>query len=174
MEEFLNPAAILKQLGLRKDAIAADFGSGSGGWALPLAKKLEDGKVYAIDILAEPLSALQSKAILEKISNIETIKSDIESEQGSTLSGSSVDLVLITNLLFQAQKREKIFEETKRILKDNGEVLVVDWKKEAPFGPLEGRIPEGEVKKIAEKFGFKLKKEFAAGKYHYGLVFEKP
>ena len=47
--------------------IAADFGCGSGGWAIPLAKKLEEGKVYAIDILEEPLSALRARAKLEKI-----------------------------------------------------------------------------------------------------------
>ncbi|GAH20696.1 unnamed protein product, partial [marine sediment metagenome] len=40
---FLNPSEVLKQLKLKKDMIAADFGCGSGGWALPLAKKLEEG-----------------------------------------------------------------------------------------------------------------------------------
>ncbi|PIP24588.1 MAG: hypothetical protein COX33_01180, partial [Candidatus Nealsonbacteria bacterium CG23_combo_of_CG06-09_8_20_14_all_36_125] len=51
--EFLNPSEVLKQLNLKKNMVAADFGSGSGGWAFPLAKKLEEGKVYAIDILEE-------------------------------------------------------------------------------------------------------------------------
>jgi len=174
MEDFLNPGAILKKLELHKDLVAADFGSGSGGWALPLAKKLEDGKVYAIDILAEPLSALRSKANLEKISNIETILSNIESPQGSTLPPSSVDLVLTTNLLFQVQKKERIFEEAKKILKADGQMLVVDWKKDAAFGPRENRITKEEVKQLAEKYDFKLKKEFEAGKYHYGLVFQRP
>ena len=174
MEDFLNPEAILKKLELHKDLVAADFGSGSGGWALPLAKKLEDGKVYAIDILSEPLSALRSKAKLEKISNIETILSNVESPQGSTLPAISVDLVLITNLLFQVQKKERIFEEAKKILKADGQMLVVDWKKDAPFGPLENRITKEEAKQLAEKSGFKLKKEFEAGKYHYGLVFQRP
>ena len=117
MEDFLDPLKILKQLNLRKDMVAADFGSGSGGWAMPLAKKLEDGLVYAIDILNEPLSALIGKIALEKVSNIKTICSNIEGKNGSTLSDSSVDLVLMTNLLFQAEDKEAILAEAKRILK---------------------------------------------------------
>ena len=96
---------------------AADFGSGSGGWVLPLAKILEDGKVYAIDILEEPLSALRSRAKTLKIENIETIKSDVE--KTSKLSSGSCDLVLLTNLFFQVEKKEEVLEEAKKVLKEN-------------------------------------------------------
>lgn len=174
MEGFLNPNEVLKQLKLRADMAAADFGSGSGGWAIPLAKKLEDGKVYAIDILEEPLSVLRAKSQLEKIRNIQTIRANVENKNGSTLSNSSVDLVLITNLLFQTEKREEVFEEARRILKSGGKVLVVDWQENSPQGPIEGRVSEKEVKKIAENLGFNLEKEFEAGIYHYGLVFRIP
>ena len=173
MEGFLNPNEVLKQLKLRADMIAVDFGSGSGGWAIPLAKKLEDGKVYAIDILEEPLSALRAKSQLEKIRNIQTIRANVENKNGSTLPDSSVDLVLITNLLFQTEKREEVFEEARRILKSGGKALVVDWEEDSPQGPIEGRVSEKEVKKIAENLGFNLEKEFEAGIYHYGLIFEK-
>lgn len=173
MNGFLNPPEILKQLKLRKNMMACDFGSGSGGWAIPLAKKLEDGIVYAIDILEEPLSALKGRAKLEKISNIRTIRSNVENKNGSTLSDSSLDLVLMSNLLFQLENKKGVFREAKRVLKSGGEVLIVDWKPDSPQGPERGRLSEKEVKKMAEEFGFKLKKEFEAGVYHYGLVFEK-
>jgi len=152
--------------------IAADFGSGSGGWAFPLAKKLEEGKVYAIDILEEPLSALRAKAKLEKIFNIETIKSNVE--KGSKLFNESCDLVLMTNLLFECEDKKKVIEEGKRVLKPGGKILVVDWKLDAPLGPKESRVSTEEVKKIAEEIYLKLEKEFEAGSYHYGLVFTKP
>ena len=47
--------------------IAADFGSGSGGWVIPLAKILTKGKVWAIDVQDEMLSALKGRADAEKI-----------------------------------------------------------------------------------------------------------
>lgn len=174
MESFLNPNQVLEHLKLKSNMIAADFGSGSGGWAIPLAKILETGSVYAVDILEEPLSALRSKMALEKVGNIRPIRSNVEDKNGSTLSRTSVDLVLMTNLLFQAQKKKEIFEEAKRILKSNGKILVVDWKEDSLQGPIDGRISEKEVKEIAENVGLEIEKEFEAGIYHYGLVFVKP
>jgi len=171
MEGFLNPSEVLKELKLKEEMTAADFGSGAGGWVLPLAKKLEEGKIYAIDILEEPLSALRAKAKLEKIINIETIIADVEKKLD--ISEGVVDLVLMTNLLFQCEDRKAVFQEAKRVLRTGGKVLVVDWKKDAPLGPEEGRVSAEEVKKIADGAGLKLEKEFTAGSYHYGLVFSK-
>lgn len=173
MEEFLNPEQALKQLDLKEEMTAADFGSGSGGWAIPLAKILKEGKVFAIDILEEPLSALKGKAEILNVSNIETIRSNIEKDNGSKLEDNSVDLALITSLLFQAEKKEQVFKEAKRILKKGGKVLVVDWKPDSSLGPKEGKILPEEVKNIAKKIGFVAEREIAAGAYHYGLIFIK-
>src|SRR4030042_602922 len=115
MEGFLNPEEVLKQLKLKEGMTAADFGCGSGGWVIPLAKKIEGGKVYAIDILEEPLSALRAKIKLEKIINVETILAFIE--QGVDIFEGSCDLVLMTNLLFEAEDKKKVLEEGKRLLK---------------------------------------------------------
>ncbi|PIR01716.1 MAG: hypothetical protein COV63_03220, partial [Candidatus Nealsonbacteria bacterium CG11_big_fil_rev_8_21_14_0_20_37_68] len=95
-----------------------------GGWVLPLAKKLSEGKVYAIDVLPEPISVLEARMKSEKIFNIQTIQSDIESKKGSTLALSSLDLVLMTNLLFQVEDKKRVLGEGKRVLREGGKVLV--------------------------------------------------
>ena len=168
---FIDPSEVLKQLKLKKDMIAADFGCGSGGWALPLAKKLEEGTIYAIDILEEPLSALKARAKLEKILNIEIIRADVEKR--TPLSSNSVDLVLMTDLLFECEDKKMVLEEGKRVLKKGGKILVVDWKKDSPLGPEESRISAEDVKKIAKDLNLKLEKEFEAGIYHWGLIVVK-
>ena len=173
MTEFLNPQEVLNKLKLRDNMVAADFGCGSGGWVLPLVKELSKGRVYAIDVLQEPLSVLEARCKSERILNIQVIRSDLESKKGSTLALESLDLVLITNLLFQVENRKKVMEEAKRVLKKGGKILVVDWKADAPMGPEKGRISLEEVKKIAEELNLKLEKESSAGKYHYYLVFTK-
>ena len=172
MEGFLNPNEVLNQLKLLGEMIAADFGSGSGGWAIPLAQRLKFGKVYAIDILEEPLSALKSKAEIQKVYNIETINSNVE--KGIKLPDLSCDLVLLTNLLFQIEDKKRVLTEAKRVLKKGGKILVVDWLPEAPQGPKEGRVSTDEVKKMAKDLNLKLEKEFQAGVFHYGLIFTKP
>jgi len=169
--DFLNPQEVLNKLELEGEMIAADFGSGSGGWAIPLAKRLKFGKVYAIDILEEPLSALKSKAEIQRVYNIETINSNVE--KGVKIPDLSCDLVLLTNLLFQVEDKKRVLTEAKRVLKKGGEILVVDWLPEAPTGPKEGRISPEEVKEMAKNLNLKLEKEFQAGIFHYGLIFTK-
>jgi len=170
MEGFLNPSEVLKNFELRKDMVAADFGCGSGGWVIPLAKKLEDGKVFAIDILDESLSALRAKIKLEKIFNIEVLKSDVE--KTSRVLKNSCDLILMTNLLFEVADIKKVLEEGKRVLKTGGKILAVDWKKDVPFGPKEKISPE-KVKEIAKEIGLESEKEFEVSSYHWGLILVK-
>lgn len=173
MQEFLNPEQVLDKLKLREDmAAAVDFGCGSGGWVLPLAKMLPRARVYAIDILEEPLSVLLSKAEAQKISNIQVILHDVEDKNNSGLSDESIDLVLITNLLFQVEDRKAVMEEAKRILKKGGQLLIVDWKKDAVLGP-EEKVSIEEIKQTAEELDLKIKKEFQAGPYHWALILLK-
>ncbi len=168
---FLDPKEILNQLHLEKDIIAVDFGCGSGGWVIPLAQKLTDGIVYAVDIQESALSALMSKANLQGLSNIKKILADIE-RGVKQLEDSSCDLILMTNLLFQVNDKTAVFKEAKRILKESGKVLVVEWDMESPFGPMqENRISAGRTQEIAEKNGFILEKKIETSGYHYGLLF---
>lgn len=174
MREFLNPNKILRQLKLKPDMVGADFGSGSGGWAIPLAQELEDGKVIAIDILEEPLSVLKAKLKRRNIDNVETIKSNVEILHGSKLLSGSCDLVLMTNLLFQIQDKETVLVEAKRVLKEKGRILIVDWKGGKSFGPKHDRVAPDEVKKLAKKLSLKSEKEFEASPYHWALILIKP
>ena len=173
MREFLNPNKILRQLKLKPDMVGADFGSGSGGWAIPLAQELEDGKVFAIDILEEPLSALKARLKRRNIDNVETVQSNVEALHGSKLLSDSCDLVLMTNLLFQIEDKETVLVEAKRALKEKGRILIVDWKSGKSFGPKHNRISSNEVKRLAEKLFLKIEKEFEASPYHWALILIK-
>ena len=173
MVKFVNPKEVLNKLKLRSDMIAADFGCGAGGWVIPLARKLEQGLVYAIDIQEDILSALDGEVKLAGLQNIKKILSDVEIENGSKIPVLSCDLILMTNLLFQTENKKEVFKEANRILKPNGKILVVDWKPEASLGPEKGRVSPEEIKILAKEFRLELKKEFSAGDYHYALVFEK-
>ena len=171
--DFLNPTDVLNQLELREDMMAADFGCGAGGWAIPLAQKLKTGKVYAIDIQVEALDALRTKMEIGKVNNIRPIRADLEMGLGSSVQNNLLDLVLLTNLLFQAQNKIQIIKEAKRVLRPGGQLLVTDWKTDSSFGPKGNRISPEETRKMIEELGFKLEKELAAGQYHWGLLFTK-
>jgi ubiquinone/menaquinone biosynthesis C-methylase UbiE len=165
---FLKPEQIIREISLKPDMVAAEFGCGSGGFVIPLAKKLEDGLVYAIDVQEAPLNVLKSKFIAEKLSNVKIIKADLE--KNSSLRDGSVDLVIISNTLFQAEDRKAMISEANRVLKPGGNMIIIDWLESAPLGP-ERKVSSEEVKKMAE--GFQFLKNIEAGQYHYGLVFAK-
>jgi len=174
MKSFLNPEEILDGFKLSPEMVAAEFGCGSGGFAIPLAKKLDEGLVYAIDIQESPLSALKSRALLENIVNIKIVRSDLEKPKGSTLNPDSLNLVFIPNVLFQIKDKGAIISEAERVLKKKGKLVIIDWLPKASQGPEKGRVSPEKAKDMAKDSGFKLEKEFEAGKYHYGLVFIKP
>jgi len=171
--DFIKIDEVINELNLNEDMFGAEFGCGSANFAITLAKKLKRGKVYALDIQEEKLSALNGKLAIEKIDNVYTILCDLEAKNGSTLVNNYLDVVLIPNVLFQAENKHAIIEEAKRILKPGGQILIIDWLKSGFLGHKGKIINPDEVKKIGKDLGLILKKEFATGDYHYGLLFTK-
>lgn len=156
--------------------MVADFGCGSGHYTIAAAKCVgEKGRVYALDIQKDLLQAVKSTAELNNLKNIEIIWADLDLPQGSRLADNSVDFVIISNILFQSEKREQIVKEALRILKNRGGAAVIEWEKEAgKTGPTqEHRISKEESQTIFLQAGFKIEKEFQPGENHYGLIFRK-
>lgn len=172
MPEFVNPPEILNKMNLQSHMVAADFGCGSGGWTLSLAKILYDGKVYAIDILQTKLSVLRSQSKAQRLNNIETILDDVETSI-ERLSSNSCDLVLMTNLLYLCQDKKAVIAEGKRVLKPGGRLLIVDWIKDNPMTKEIEYVSFDEIKTAIHGLGLRIEREFAAGSYHLALVVVK-
>lgn len=173
MPEFLKVDEILHELGLGENMLVAEFGCGAAHFTLEIAKKTKKGRVYAIDIQAEKLSALKSNMAKEKISNIFPILADLETERGSGLQGNLLDVVIIPNVLFQAENKHAIIAEGARVLKSGGELLIIDWAKRTPFNAGAAMVSSDEIKQMVSDLNLSLKREFDAGDYHYGLLFTK-
>ena len=159
--DFLNVQTTLSHLEMKRSYRAAEFGCGTAEFALGLAKKLDRGKVYAIDIQQEKLTMLKKKMALAHITNIVTIVCDLEMPRATKLPDHSLDIVLIPNLLFQVKDRHGIINEAKRVLKPGGQLLVIDWSKSSPLGPKEGIIGPKEMKEMVSASGFSLTGEFS-------------
>lgn len=153
--------------------VAAEFGCGSGGFVIPLARRMARGLVYAIDIQEAPLSALRSRTQLERIINVKFIKGDLEMEKGSGIIDNGCDLVVMANVLFQVKNKEVFLQEAKRVIRPSGHLLFIDWKVNGPQGPVIGRIDQEEIKTMVAKLGFKFIKDIDGGEYHYGILFQK-
>ena len=171
---FSKPEEVVKQFRLPAGARVADFGTGSGAYALALARAVgPEGKVYAIDIQKELLARLGREARDSHVRNVEVIRGDLEQAHGSTLADNSVDFVVVANLLFQTSAKYVLVKEAKRILKSGGRVALIDWMDS--FGGLGPKpadvLSPAEAKKIFAEVGLNYQSEFSAGDHHYGLIF---
>ena len=173
---FLDPERIVDGFGIEEGMQIADFGCGAGYFTISLAEKTgPSGKVYALDILENALDSVRTKARTSGLDNIEIIRTNLEIIGSSSLSDASQDMVLLANILFQSVKREGIFKEAGRVLKNGGKLILIDWKKgTGGFGPPDDlRLDPAETQKTAHKQGFEFEHQLDAGIFHFGLIFKK-
>jgi ubiquinone/menaquinone biosynthesis C-methylase UbiE len=173
---FLNPSSIFAQLNMREGMVVADFGCGSGFLTIKAAQLVGDeGTVYGVDVQKSVISELKSKVRLFGLRNINPVWANLEALGSSKISNESVDLVMLVHILHQSKKRNAIMNEAKRVVKPNGKILFVDWKKTGtPLGPsAQLRVEKEVLKKEAESAGFKYVKDIETDDYHYGFLMEK-
>lgn len=175
-ETFLDPDRIFRQLKIKDDMIIADFGCGSGFLTFAAAKiAINGGKVFAIDIRPSALQYVEGQKKLLGRWNVETVWADLEQPESlsKATTDDSVDLVIISSLMFQTKKHNKFLTEARRILKNDGRVLVIDWHPDKPMigPPVEERVSKEDTIKEVEKAGFKLDRELEMDDFHYGLEF---
>lgn len=175
--ELLDAEYLLKEvLELSYNASVADLGCGSMAFFTLQAAKLvgDQGRVYACDIQKEVLSSAEGKARQEGLLNIKTVWTNLEIF-GATKIMESLDYVLLVNTLFQTKKHKEVLKEAYRLLKAQGKMLFVEWKAASgPVGPAkELRLQRQTVEELAREVGFIKLKDFEAGQYHYGVIFQK-
>jgi len=166
--KILDPCRILEKLELSGEMVLADLGCGTGFFSIPAARRAK--KIFALDVQEEMLDILREKIKKEKITNIEVI---LSGESSIPLSDKSVDILLMANVFHELEDRFALLEEVKRVLKMNGRMVIIDWKKmEMDFGPpLEERLDENEVIDACYGNGFTLLEKSNVGPYNYLVIF---
>ena len=173
---FTNPEDNIVALGIHEGMVVADLGAGIGAYTIPLAEKVGDtGRVYAVEVQKDFLTNIKNAVASRGLKNVELLWGNIENLGGTKIKDSAVDAVIISNVLFQAESKEGLIREARRILKTGGKLLIVDWSDS--FNNL-GPSPKMVVTKdaaraLCESEGFVLKKEIPAGEHHYGLIMLK-
>lgn len=173
---FTDPAKNIKKLALKDGMFVGDFGAGVGAYTMLAADIVGSrGAVYAVEIQQDLLLNIKNSAIEKKYENIDTLWGDIDEVGGVNLKDELLDAVILSNTLFQLDKKENAVAEIKRVLKRGGKVLVVDWSESfAGLGPHPTTVVSKErAKALFEEGGFVLEDDFEAGGHHYGFTFKK-
>jgi len=173
---FADPKKHIAYFDLDAGMHVADFGVGAGHYAIAMAKIVGDeGRVYAIDIQKELLERVKRHAREAGVNNLEVIWGDIERVGGTRLKDASIDVVLLSNILFQIEEKSILLEEMHRILHAQGKVIVIDWSESfGNMGPHADAVVQLEVaERLFTEHDFKKDKTFDAGEHHYGCIFSK-
>lgn len=165
---FSDPNKNLKLFGVSETDIVGDLGAGTGHYSIPLSKMAS--KVYAVEIQKDYLTTIQNKVKHDKLKNVECLLGDLERVGGSNLADNTLDKAIISNVLFQVEHPDNLIEETKRILKNHGRVLLVDWMPGGGVIPIKNAISKEKAKQMFEKHGFVVDREIDAGHHHYGMI----
>lgn len=168
--KFLDPDSNLGKLGLDREHVLVDLGCGSGFFSIPASRLVK--KVFALDIQQEMLGILNEKIKREKITNIEAILSE---ESFIPLPDNSADVLLMVNVFHELEDSSSLLKQVKRVLKKNGRLVIIDWKKiEMDIGPpFWERLNEKDVVDITSANGFTILEQSNAGLYNYLLVMGK-
>ena len=165
---WYNPEVILQDL--RSGMTFADIGCGDGFFSILAAKKVgENGKVYAVDADASAIEKLKQKANAEGIKNI-TAK--VGTAEETIFCKGCADYVFYSMVLHDFTDPAKVLQNAKQMIKPNGRIIDLDWKKqEMPFGPPIGiRFSEEKASDLLRNAGFKVDFVKEAGPCHYVII----
>lgn len=166
---LLDPDRVLPLLPLKPDHTVADIGCGTGFFSIPLAQRLPEGKLYAVDVQQDMLEAVREKLAQTPTDNVEVVHS---SEKDIPLPQACLDGAFLAFVLHESEDRRVFLGAVQKLLKPGAWVSVLEWeKREMPEGPPLGeRMAREEVKALATQLGLTLSSEVAVNDRHYLLL----
>lgn len=124
---------LLDSLPLEQDDVVADIGAGTGYFSLPIAARVPDGRVLAVDIQQEMLDVIASRVAAAGITNVTPV---LATEQDPRLPAGAVDLVLFVDAYHEFSHPREVMEAVVRALKPGGRVVLVEYRGEDPTVPI--------------------------------------
>ncbi len=173
--ELINPDILSDILPVKPGSVVLDLACGKGIYSMFLSEMVgENGLVYAVDLWKEGLLLLEEQIEKQNITNILPLRDDATEQ--IEIDDYSVDVCLMATVLHDFEEMNKsgaVLEQVKTILKPNGCLAVIEFKKiEGPPGPpVQIRLSEDEVEKMVTGYGFKKGKSVDIGDYNYFMTF---
>ena len=161
----LPPDEVFEMLAAPTGGRVVDFGTGTGTYAIELARGRPDLEVIALDEQQAMLDLLGAKPAAQKLPNLVLVHTD----EITKLNGTA-DRVLAINVLHELG--DEALRALVGLLKPNGTVLAVDWNAgvDRPVGPPRDHVYTAtEARERMETAGLHIEGE-RMFKYHYALV----
>jgi predicted methyltransferase len=133
-EQEEEPDRALELIGIAPGMIVADVGAGTGYMTMRLARRVgPTGKVYANDLQPPMLQIIQAKARDQQFSNVVSVQG---AEDDAHLPEDAIDLALLVDVYHEFWRPQEMLRSIRRSLKPNGQLVLVEYRKEDPSIPI--------------------------------------
>jgi ubiquinone/menaquinone biosynthesis C-methylase UbiE len=131
LEEDVDKAISLMQLkpGMR----VADIGAGTGYYTFRMAKLVPQGRVYAVEVQPDFVTALEARKRQLRAVNVSVVQG---SPTGPNLPDSSIDLAIMVDVYHELAYPKEMLHTLYKVLKPGGKVLLLEYRAEDPSIPI--------------------------------------
>ncbi len=167
--QTLDPFRIMAHCPITPQDIVADVGCGPGYFALPLAKFLIKGKVFALDTSDDMIEACQARVDEARLGNVEILKCE---EYEFPVPAGSLDGLFIAFVVHHPEDRIRFLTAAKEMLRPGGWCFMLEWhKKETETGPPQrARITPEELREMCETAGFRYQESGDVNDENYRMT----
>lgn len=130
-DAWQKPDEVVAALAVRPGDKIADIGAGTGYFAVRLAAKLPQGKLYAVDVEPAMVAHLTERAAKDGLPQLVAV----QAQAGDPSLPEPVDGVLVVDTYHHLPDRTAYFTKVAASLRPGGWVAIVDFRKDAPEGP---------------------------------------
>lgn len=176
--EFVDEKRLFSELNINEDTMFLDAACGRGEYSLAAAARVGNkGRIFAFDLWETGINSLIDEIMVRGITCIIPRIADI---CFLPLGNSSIDTCLMATVfhdLVQDGTEKRVLEEIKRVIKQNGILAVLEFKKISgrPGPPINVRISPAELDERLWQSGFSPvnRQAIIVGAYNYLSLYRK-
>lgn len=164
---------LIDNLPLQPDSVVADIGAGSGYFTFPVAARVPEGRVIAVDIQPEMLAIIESRRDNAELDNIDTV---LGSAEDPNLAPGSIDLAFIVDAYHEFSHPYEMGAAIATALKPGGRLVLIEYRAEdrsVPIKPLH-KMSEAQVRREMAALGLEFERNAEFLPQQHFLVFRRP
>lgn len=164
---------LIERMPVDSGDVVADIGAGTGYFAFPVAERVPDGRVLAVDIQPEMLSIIERRKRERGVDNVQTIRGTV-TDPG--LPADSVDLIYIVDAYHEFSHPREMGRAMFEALEPGGRIVLVEYRAEDPDVPIKPlhKMSEAQARKEMAALGFEWVRTEDYLPQQHVLIFEKP
>jgi FkbM family methyltransferase len=164
---------LIERLPLEPDDVVVDLGAGTGFFSLPLARRVSEGRVLAVDLQPEMLARIRSAAARHGLDHIELIRA---TETDPRIPAATADVVLIVDAYHEFSHPREVMRAVVAGLRPGGRVFLVEYRAEDPSVPIKRlhKMSEAQAIRELEAVGLDWRETLDFLPRQHVLVFERP